>query len=139
MTLTNDVNTVGLTAASHEKLKRLKEENVFAEMIDAYRFAIGLAIRNKVVAPEGLSCTTIYNVGSLDADGLIRDVVRGLYPDTSTPYRLAERLAEAGIEILSDLRASGRLRFAELIQAPLPTEGEPAGSDVRTVAADHSA
>jgi hypothetical protein len=86
-------------------------------MLDGYRFAIGLAIRRGLLAPEGLRMNTIFNIGSLDRDGLIRDTVSTLFPEAAIrPYAFAERLAEAGIKELVHLYDSGQLRFADLFQ-----------------------
>ena len=37
--------TIYLTKAGHERLRRLKEDGHFGEMLDAYRFAFALAMR----------------------------------------------------------------------------------------------
>jgi len=111
----DDTVTVGLTAESHSNLQRLKDEGVFAEMLDAYRFCIALAIKRGLLAPEDIKTSTIFNVGSLDRDGIIRDLVSSLFTEAeSRPYVFTERLAEAGIRELMQLYNSGQLRFADL-------------------------
>lgn len=111
----SDSVTIGLTPEGHSNLQRLTKEGVFAEMLDGYRFAIGLAIRRGLLAPEEISTETIYNVGSLDRDGLIRDTVSALFAEAvGRPYAFAERLAEAGVKELTQLYDSGQLRFADL-------------------------
>lgn len=61
--------TIGLTEESHGILKRLKDEGHFAEMADAYRFAIALALSLGQEPPlVGGSRQTIFNVGTLDPD-----------------------------------------------------------------------
>jgi hypothetical protein len=112
---TSDAVTVGLTPEGHANLQRLKDVGVFADMLDGYRFAIGLAIRPGLEAPEGIRTNTIFNVGSLDRDGLIRDTATTLFPDAANrPYAFAERLAEAGVKELVALYDSGQLRFTDL-------------------------
>ena len=111
----HDTVTVGLTSAGHSSLQRLKDDGVFSEMIDGYRFAIGLAVHRRMIAPDTISTETIFNVGSLDRDGMIRDLVVSLYPEAKErPYSFAERLAEAGVEELVQLYDSRQLRFSEL-------------------------
>ena len=110
-----DTVTVGLTTESHSNIQRLKDEGVFADMLDAYRFAIGLAIKRGLIASEGIKTSTIFNVGSLDRDGTIKDLVSTLFVEAeSRPYAFTERLAEAGIRELMQLYNSGQLRFADL-------------------------
>ena len=59
---TTDTVTVGLTAEGHENLQRLKDEGVFGDMLDAYRFAVGLALRRGLIAPQSIKTSTIFNV-----------------------------------------------------------------------------
>ena len=111
----SDAVTVGLTTEAHYDLQRLKDAGIFGEMLDGYRFAIGLAIRRGLIAPEDLKASTIFNVGSLDRDGLIKDMVVTLFHEAAArPYAFAERLAEAGVKELIQLYDSGQLRFADL-------------------------
>jgi hypothetical protein len=107
--------TVGLTAETHEVLKQLKEDGVFSEMRDAYRFGLALAIARKKIVPQGTKMGTFLNVGSLDPDGAIRSLVLQLFPEASDrPYRYAERLAEWGVAELGRMQARGRLDFGEI-------------------------
>lgn len=109
--------TVGLTESTHAVLRRLKEEGVFNEMRDAYRFGIALAIAKGQIAPEDIKVGTILNVGSLDPDGLIQDIVIELYSDAeSRPYRYVERLAEWGVAELGRLYENYALRFTDLLE-----------------------
>ena len=113
--MNSDTVTVGLTQEGHSKLQSLKEAGVFSEMLDGYRFAIALAIRRGLIAPDSIKTSTIFNVGSLDRDGLIRDMVCTLFSDAGTrPYIYTERLTEAGVNELTALYQSGQLRFSDL-------------------------
>jgi hypothetical protein len=110
-----DTVTVGLTAANHANLQRLKDEGIFAEMLDGYKFAVGLAIKRGLISREGIKTNTIFNVGSLDRDGSLKDLVSTLFPEAEDrPYAFTERLAEAGVSELMQLYNSGQLRFADL-------------------------
>lgn len=122
MSLDSTRTTVGLTKESHETLKRLKEDGVFNEMIDAYRCAIALAIASGQISPDTIKCETVFNVGSFDPDGLFRDAIAALYPNAAgNPYATAERLAEWGIIELGRKHAARDLRFTDMLkpaQAP---------------------
>lgn len=111
-----DSVTVGLTDTTHAGLVQLKEDGVFAEMKDGYKFGIGLSIANGWLAPPGAKMKTFLNVGSLDPDGSLRNLILALYPGASDPpYSIAERLAEAGVARLAELHESSSLKFAELL------------------------
>lgn len=114
-----DTITVGLTEETHAMLQRLKEDNVFNEMVDAYRLGIALAIARRQIAPEGLKIKTFVNAGSLDPDLNFRNIIIELYPEfASRPYAAAERLAEWGVAELGRRHEAGRLRFAEIFIFP---------------------
>lgn len=114
---TEEPTTLGLSDDAHAKLKRLKENGYFAEMADAYRFAIGLALAYGV-SPEAIkgSRQTIFNVGTLDPDRLIYLAVETLRDPVAEPiYRTAERLAEWGILELDALAEAGTLVLADVL------------------------
>jgi hypothetical protein len=108
--------TVGLSETGHSNLQRLKEEGYFKEMLDAYRFAIALALSRGAMAEKD-SRKTIFNVGTLDPDNLIYSAVSELRTVEDEPvYKTAERLAEWGIAELYDLAKSQKLDFADLLK-----------------------
>jgi hypothetical protein len=112
-----DTVTVGLTEDTHRMLQRLKEDNVFNEMVDGYRLGIALAIARRQIAPEGLKMRTFVNAGSLDPDLFFKNMIIELYPDLSSrPYAAAERLAEWGVAELGRRHEAGLLRFTELFE-----------------------
>lgn len=116
-TQTEDATTIGLTLQAHEKLKALKENGYFAEMQDAFRFAVGLALRDGVLPTKATGPrTTIFNIGTLDPEGELRALVLLLITDSKeSPYRTIENLAEHGINMLVDLTSHGVLRVSDLI------------------------
>ena len=119
MTETEITKTVGLTEETHGMLQRLKENKVFDEMSDGYRLGIALAIsRGGAAAPEDIKTRTFVNIGTLDPDGSIRDLITELYPEHAhKPYDFAERLAEAGVAEMGRLHQVGELRFGELFDS----------------------
>jgi hypothetical protein len=98
-----DQRTVRLTDDAHAKLTQLKDSGIFGEMLDGYRMAIGIALAEGIIdSPENRRGRTYLNAGSLDPDGVIRDVIVEMFPASEgSPYEIAERLAEAGIQVLS--------------------------------------
>lgn len=116
--MTDEPIQVGLSKEGHEKLLRLKEDGHFAEMADAYRFAIALAIAHGVSPDDKAlrSGPTILNTGSLDPDRNLYTVIKALFSPVSEPvYKLAEKLAEWGVHELYRLSESGVIPIADLI------------------------
>lgn len=112
--------TIGLSEKAHALLKRLAEDKRnghFAEMADAYRLGIGLALAHGVVPDEvPTPRTTIFNVGTLDPDKQIHSAIRLLSDTGETPvYRWAERLAEWGVRELAARAEAGTLDLGELL------------------------
>jgi hypothetical protein len=111
----DDATTVGLTSKSHEKLKELKQNGVFKEMIDGYRFGIALAIAYENIAPEEIKTSTIFNIGSLDPDDSIKKLIIEFFPEAAEkPYEFAERLAEWGVAEMGKMAESGELKFSDI-------------------------
>lgn len=109
--------TIGLTNFTHKKLQRLKEEGYFAEMQDAYKFAIALALAYGQIAGQPKdSRQTIFNVGTLDPDKSLFDSVRALATVPDEPvYKTAERLAEWGVEEIDKEVRDGTTSIGELL------------------------
>jgi hypothetical protein len=128
----DEPTTVGLTQLGHERLKQLKSSGYFAEMTDAYRFAIALALAHGGIA-EPAARGTIFNVGSLDPDRSIYQAISALAPEKGEPiYKLAERLAEWGLTEMCRQMEQGTLSIATLLsEAAALNEGGPSdtGSD----------
>lgn len=109
--------TVGLTKETHAVLQQLKEDGIFKDMLDGYRFGIGFAITTGNIAPEDIKTTTIWNVGSFDPDNRIHNVILELFPEAKNrPYTFAERLAEWGVSELGQLHINNNLKFGSLLE-----------------------
>ena len=111
----SDPITIGLSTEAMDMIDTLSgESGIFREALDAYRFAIALAIAHNV-DPESVIMKkrqTKYNVGSLDPNKRIFEAIRSLTPVSELPpYRRAERLAEWGIkELYARLRSGKSIR-----------------------------
>tara|TARA_R110002096_G_scaffold120187_1_gene260312 strand:+ start:117 stop:503 length:387 start_codon:yes stop_codon:yes gene_type:complete len=110
--------TIGLSEGAHEKLKWLQEEQHFRELLDGYRFAIGLALAQGVEPPEVQKRTTIFNVGTVDPDQSLKRSIEALMGDRvrdASIYKMAERLAEWGVNELASQAKDGSIDFAGLL------------------------
>lgn len=120
ISIAKEPTTIGLSERAHAMLKRLaedKQSGSFAEMADAYRFGIALALAHGVVPDEiEGQRRTIFNVGTLDPDKLIYTGIRSLIQTGDLPvYQWAERLAEWGICELSAMADRGQLDIGAIL------------------------
>lgn len=105
VTMVNDRGriTVGVTDIGNAALAKLMTTNLFAAEMDAYKVAIALALRAGLSSDQPLSgVKTKFNIGSLDPDGSLVELVRLL--DSSgvgDPVARAERLADSGLAMLA--------------------------------------
>ena len=107
---------IGVSNATHAKLKRLKEDGHFREMADAYRFAIGLALAQGIIPPE-ISSQTVFSVATIDPDQSIKNAIQAILSDKveSVPiYKMAERLADWGIQEIAAQADRGEIDFVAI-------------------------
>lgn len=127
--LPSEPTMIGLSERTHPLLKRLKEDGHFAEMADAYRFGIALALAHGVIpgdppAPR----TTIFSVATIDPDREIATAIRAIMDTEDMPvYRWAERLAEWGVCELARRAEAGEIDVAALLDEAGAMGGESAG------------
>ena len=110
--------TIGLSEGAHRKLKWLQEEQHFRELLDGYRFAVGLALAQGIEPPEVQKRTTIFNVGTVDPDQTLKRSIEALMGDRIrgvAVYKMAERLAEWGVNELASQAKAGSIDFLRLL------------------------
>jgi hypothetical protein len=106
---------VGLSKSAHAAMVRFKEDGLFNEMVDAYRFAVALALAHGGMTSDVGERQNFLNVGSLDRDGSLQTAVLALrQPTSENVYRTVEKLATWGIEELDRRSQSGTLSFADI-------------------------
>ena len=110
--------TIGLSEGAHEGLKWLQEEQYFRDLLDGYRFAVGLALAQGIEPPEIQKRTTIFNVGTVDPDQSLKRSIEALMGDRfrdASVYKMAERLAEWGVNELASQAKAGSIDFVSLL------------------------
>ena len=110
--------TIGLSESAHGKLKRLQEDGYFRELLDGYRFAVGLALAQGVEPPDVQKRTTIFNVGTVDPDQSLKrsiEALKGSHVRDASIYKMAERLAEWGVNELASQAEAGSIDFVGLL------------------------
>lgn len=116
-TTVNEPTMIGLSERTHPLLKRLKDDGHFAEMADAYRFGVALALAHGV-QPDEIPGTrqTVFSVATIDPDREIATAVRTILGDDgSSIYKRVERLAEWGVRELARRAEDGEIDFAGLL------------------------
>lgn len=102
----NDKVTVGLTPDGDNRLDEVMESEFFEEELTAYRVAISVALAHDVATDRDQmkKVRTKFNVGSLEEDGRLRELIEVLrpYAGADQVFSLAERLADAGLRILAE-------------------------------------
>ena len=107
---------VGIGSAAHARLQRLKEDGYFADMMDGYRFAVGLALAHGGATTDFAERKNMFNVGSLDPDKSLYFAVAALRRDEQSPvYKTMERLATWGVDEMDRQAADGTLSFITLL------------------------
>ncbi|VUX55003.1 protein of unknown function [uncultured Woeseiaceae bacterium] len=109
---------VGLSSAAHAKLSRLKDEGHFNEMSDAYRCSVALALAHGAIAGKDTkSNKTTFSVSTLDRDRTLFAITKALRLDEDEAvYRTVERLAEWGVNELSEIADKGEIQFSDLLR-----------------------
>ncbi len=112
-----EIVTIGLSESGNDKLNELKDEGIFAEKMDGFRFAVALALAQGVIPEEISKRSPFLNIGSLDPNHTLKHAVETLMPtqlQDTTPYRMIERLAEWGVNDLYAQHQNGGIDFAGL-------------------------
>lgn len=114
-----DRRTLSASNDANTSLDLLTAHGWFADGIEAYRVAIAVALARGLTeedVPERVNAQTKYNVGSVDPEGRIRNLIVLMRPqDSSRPYAAAEWLAEAGLSLISRELEDGEL-LSDILQ-----------------------
>ena len=106
-----------LSTDGQRKLQQLKEDLVFIDQVDAYRFSVALGIAYGKQL-ETTKTKTIFNIGTVDPNGTLRMVISTLgIMDTSYGDigKTMENLAEWGIDKLHSEHISGGIDFSSYL------------------------
>jgi hypothetical protein len=124
----SDKKTIGLTPAGERAMEQLMAQGCFKDMIDAAKFAMSIAIREGDAPSPVEGANTIWNVGSFDSDGQIRQILPILFAGCDTPYRAAESLINHGLVRVQQIVEAGQFDAVALLQSSLPVRlSEPSG------------
>jgi hypothetical protein len=99
--MTTDKKTIGLTPDNKKRMDTMMDTGLFKEQIHVAKLAVSIAINADIVPSSADKAETVWNVGSFDSDGKLRDMMRILFSDIETPYRAIEHLLNEGLVILA--------------------------------------
>lgn len=116
----DDKVTVGVSNEGDRCMNEILEETQwFASGLDLYRTAVSVAIANDLVTDaESMGrVTTKYNVGSLDPNKRLYEMVTLLAPDRKgiRPYEYIERAADAGMKYLYQELVTNRKMLSTIL------------------------
>ena len=111
----SDKKTIGLTPAGERAMEQLMAQGCFKDMMDAAKFAMSIAIREGDAPSAVEGANTIWNVGSFDSDGQIRQILPVLFAGCDTPYRAAESLINHGLVRVRQIVEAGQFDAVALL------------------------
>lgn len=92
--------TIGITPGNRAIMEEVK--GYFDEQMDAAKFAMSLAIQTGEEPGSVENAETVWNVGSFDPNGEIRDLIQALFPENDAPYKDAEYFINFGLQLIGD-------------------------------------
>lgn len=95
----DDRTTIGLTPENKGVIEQIMSD--FNEQADAARFAMSVAIERGIEPGKTTNTETVWNVGSFDPDGELRDLIVALHPSVTAPYAVLEHLVNQGLQLLA--------------------------------------
>lgn len=98
--MSGDKTTIGLTSGNKEVMEEIIQH--FNEQIDAAKFAMALAIEEGLEPQKTTDTETVWNTGSFDPNGELRDLIRALYPEVDQPTLALEYFINQGFQILDE-------------------------------------
>ena len=115
-----DRTTVGVTLNGSKVLEELEDDDLISDKLDGYTFAVALALRLDLPpSSDDLAFReNTWNVGSVDAT--LAEIVQVLRPECAgQPFRYMQRLAESGLDEIRKRKATGQLRWEDLLVSPV--------------------
>jgi hypothetical protein len=112
--MSDDRTTIGLTSNNKDVIQEIMP--YFNEQLDAAKFAMALSIKEGHEPDRTTGTETVWNTGSFDPDGELRDLLTALYPETERPYLAIEYFVNQGLDMLADhLENNKELDIPELV------------------------
>lgn len=105
--MASDKESVGLSAASQQRITELEAKGWFGEAADIARLGLATAIRANCNMGASEQVETRWAAGNFDKTGEIRSLIRVIYPDCETPVRQMEYLVNEGLRMIHERVTAG--------------------------------
>lgn len=118
--MTEDKVNIGLSIEANRIADALEETRYFDDKLTIAKFALAYAIKNDIdknLADYKVEDTggTKWNIGSVDSDQYLRDLIMSLYPESETPYRYIEALMNIGLLSIGKTLNNFNISISKLI------------------------
>jgi hypothetical protein len=108
---------LSISDENHIWLKKFKDESIFLEMRDAYKFSVALAIARDLKPKDISKKETVFGIASIDPSKELYSCIEYLYPDKiQARYHLLEQLADVGMSYLVEMYKNGKLDLVKMIE-----------------------
>ena len=109
-----DRTTIGLTESNKEFIKVIVDSKKITAYDSIARFAFSYGIMNKM-ENEAIkfdeSTTTVWNIGTLDKDGVMLTTIRSLFPKIEQPKRFLEAMINVALNQIKKCYEESGNRF----------------------------
>lgn len=116
-----DKVNIGLNLEANKVADILEEAGFFEDRLTIAKFALAFAVKNNYDEDlddikVGDSGGTKWNIGSVDSDQSLKNLIMSLYPEIESPYRHIELLMNAGLLKIGEVISKERLhRISDLM------------------------
>ena len=118
--MSENMTVLVLSRHASDIANKMKDSGIFPDALVAAKFGMAYAIKyywDEIGSSDELcklddiydTRGNHYNIGSVDADKYISQIMEALYPDSDNPYKFARVLMCYGLNQLGDLLEDGRL------------------------------
>lgn len=120
--MADDKINIGLSQEANQVADKLEQTGFFEDRLTIAKFALAYAIQNGLDSDYqnikiGETSGTKWNIGSVDSDHYLRDLLASLYPNVSTPYRLVEILMNVGLVGIGNIYGNGNIyKISDLLK-----------------------
>lgn len=112
-----DLKNVRISKEATEICDEIFDSGMFEDHVSVCKFGLAYALKNykdELQDPEALdgnydATGYNYNIGTIDGDNYLSQLIKSLYPETSAPYRIVRVLMCFGLEKLGELNKEGKL------------------------------
>lgn len=97
-----DKVTIGMTPDGGKVVEQLMETEYFDDQMSCAKLGMAIAIREGCNPGKCKGTSTIWNVGTFDKDGELRQMIPVLFPTENAPHRAVESLMDQGLRLLGE-------------------------------------